>query len=213
MIENWIRVRYNGIEINDFNRKMTSRIIILSLAGALLSLPACSRDSEDGSSLSHDPERGSKAHSTDQSGFSSRPSRAARSDAEEELDEAMEAASDAEHAGSDDLLEDPAFKKVFEDLLKGYQFTDDQKKRLGELIHLLRAVDPEKFDSKERKARLGLSGEAADRLIDTSATGDVEGLIDSLLTEIEEIAFDPIDTPTGVSSDGGVILHIDEKGP
>jgi hypothetical protein len=197
---------------------MNSRFIASWVAFSLLSLAACSRDAED---KADSPQSAGKAvEPSPPPSPAENPAKPAKrkmpgssEDRDPEFEEPEELMADAEGAGSVDLLENPAFKKYFDDLLKGHSFNDEEKKRIGEVIHLLRAMDPEKFDNQQRPARLGLTGKAAERLIDTAATGDVGGLIDSLLSEIEEIAFDPIDTPTGVASDGGVIFHIDEKAP
>ncbi|MCB1062192.1 MAG: hypothetical protein KDN20_04625 [Verrucomicrobiae bacterium] len=110
-----------------------------------------------------------------------------------------------------DVLENPVFKQYFDELLAGQGLNDDQKKRFGQVIELLKAVDPANFDNPNRQTRLGLSGAAAERLIETKSSGNAEGLIDHLLGQVEEIAIGPIPTPTGVTSREGVILHFDEK--
>lgn len=185
------------------------------VALALLALAACSREAEETPVPSQDSGKAEAVRPASSSGDFAKPAKTTAPEPvayqDSATEEPMDAIPEGGSAASGDLMENPAFKKMFEDTLKGYQFNDDQKKRLGDLVHLLKAVDPQNFDNKERHARLGLTGKVADLVIDTSATGDVEGLIDNLLTEIEEIAFDPIDTPDGVASDGGVLLHFEEK--
>ena len=127
---------------------------------------------------------------------------------EARLDDEIDAL-DNQSLESIDLLENPVFKEYFDQLLGSYEMTDAQKKRFGDVVNLLQAVDAQNFDNPNRETRLGLSGEVANLLIDTRKSGDVGGFIDTVLGEIEGMAFDPIETPDGMASPGGVILHID----